>query len=111
MAASPCQTCGACCAAYRVTLPLCELDVRGGTVPVALTTPYTRTAACMREAPEAPGRCIALEGVVGAQTRCTIYERRPEACREFAPLALIGIGDESCDAARRRHGLPSLGGL
>lgn len=110
-AASPCQSCGACCATYRVTLPLCELDARGGQVPTALTTPYTPTTACMREAPDAPGRCIALAGEIGIATHCTIYARRPEACREFAPLALIGIGDESCDAARRRHGLPPLGRL
>ncbi len=108
MASSPCRSCGACCASLRVTLPLCELDSRGGSTPAELTTPYTATTACMREAPGAPGRCIALVGAIGQEVRCAIYPKRPAACREFAPLALLGIGDESCNAARRRHGLPPL---
>jgi hypothetical protein len=65
----------------------------------------------MRENPDQPGRCIALEGSVGHSVHCTIYDRRPAACRDFAPLSMLGMGDESCDEARRRHGLRPLGGL
>lgn len=83
----------------------------GGRVPVALTEPYTATTACMREHPDMPGRCIALEGIVGTQVSCAIYAHRPAACSEFAPLSALGIGDDACNEARRRQGLPPLGGL
>jgi Fe-S-cluster containining protein len=62
----------------------------------------------MRENPDVPGRCIALEGSVGEAVYCSIYAYRPEACREFAPLSFIGKGDESCNSARRHCGLPPL---
>lgn len=106
-----CRSCGACCATYRVTMPRIELESRGGQVPDALTDPYTPTTACMREHPEHPRRCIALDGTIGVAVFCTIYERRPAACRDFAPLAAIGIGDEACDDARRRYGLQPLSQL
>jgi len=107
----PCQACGACCVTYRVTLPRAELDSHGGRVPATLTEAYTPTTVCMREDPDHPGRCIALVGVVGVEVSCAIYARRPAACAEFAPLATLGIGDDACDEARRRRGLPPLGGL
>lgn len=107
-----CCNCGACCASYRVTLPRVELASRpNGWVPDVLTDVYTPTTACMRENPDMPGRCIALVGVIGQNVRCSIYELRPTACREFAPLSALGMGDDACDAARRRHGLRPLGGL
>jgi hypothetical protein len=78
----PCLSCGACCVTYRITLPRSELDsVPGGTVPAALTEPYTATTACMREQLDSPGRCIALDGNVGQAVSCSIYAHRPEACR------------------------------
>ena len=103
-----CQNCGACCATLRITLPRIKLESRGGQVPDALTEPYTPTTACMREHPDMPGRCLALAGTVGVEVACTIYVQRPEACREFAPFAALGEGDEACDEARRRCGLPPL---
>jgi Fe-S-cluster containining protein len=108
MAPSPCQSCGACCATLRITLPRIELESRGGHVPDALTEAYTPTTACMREHPDMPGRCIALAGTVGSEVSCTIYGKRPEACREFAPFAALGEGDDACDEARRRCGLAPL---
>lgn len=108
---SPCQACGACCVTYRITLPRVELDtVPGGWVPATLTDSYTPTTACLREDPDVPGRCIALAGTVGEYVTCTIYAKRPSACSEFAPLALLGSGDEACNEARRRCGLPPLCG-
>lgn len=107
-----CQSCGACCVSFRNTLPRFELDnMPGGRVPTGLTEPYTPTTACMREHPDIPGRCIALEGTVGQSVRCIIYAQRPAACSEFAPLAAIGLGDEACNDACRKQGLPPLGRL
>ena len=54
------------------------------------------------------GRTLALEGEIGQCVRCAIYERRPGPCRDFAPYAPLGIGDDACDRARRRHGLAPL---
>jgi len=109
---NPCRSCGACCATYRITLPRCERDTHpGGLVPSGHTQDYTPTTACMRENPDHPGRCIALEGTIGLAVICAIYDCRPSACRDFAPLAALGRSDDACDAARRRFGLPPLDDL
>jgi hypothetical protein len=63
----------------------------------------------MRGTAAAPSRCLALRGRIGDSVSCAIYEFRPTACRDFAPLAAVGSGDESCNDARRRHGLLPLG--
>lgn len=112
MSTPVCQSCGACCVTYRVTLPRADLDSHPrGWVPAHLTQPYTPTTACMRETPEHPGRCIALSGDIGNMVNCAIYDQRPAACRDFAPLSAIGLGDDACDDARRRCGLAPLGSL
>jgi Fe-S-cluster containining protein len=104
-----CLSCGACCAAFRVDFhrsDLANAAVPG--VPEALTVPLTATLVRMRGSDEAAPRCVALEGAVGQCVRCTIYEQRPGPCRDFAPYAPLGIGDDACDRARRRHGLAPL---
>jgi Fe-S-cluster containining protein len=53
-------------------------------------------------------RCVALDGQVGECVRCTIYEKRPSPCRDFAPSWQNGVRNERCDAARAAHGLPPL---
>ncbi len=105
-----CLSCGACCAAFRVDFhcsDLATVNVPG--VPAAMTVPLTATLVRMRGTDEAPPRCVALDGEVGREVRCSIYERRPGPCRDFAPYAPLGIGDDACDRARRRHGLEPLG--
>ena len=104
-----CLSCGACCAAFRVDFhreDLATSDYQG--VPVALTVPLTATLYRLRGTDEAPPRCVALAGEVGQQVHCTIYEQRPGPCRDFAPYAPLGIGDDACDRARRRYGMPPL---
>jgi len=107
---NPCTACGACCAPYRVSFHASETDEHaGGKVPAALTEQETAVTACMRGTAAQPPRCIALRGQVGGAVSCVIYEQRPSPCREFAPLAAHGRrGDQACDDARRRHGLPRL---
>jgi len=106
---SPCQSCGACCATYRVSFPSFELDdVPDGSVPGALVEPCGANLVCMRGTGAAPARCVALRGIIGESVSCAIYEFRPSACRDFAPLSAIGRGNEACNDARRRHGLPRL---
>ena len=104
-----CLSCGACCAAFRVDFHRADLATSETVgVPEALTVPLTATLVRMRGTDEAPPRCIALEGDVGSAVRCTLYDNRPGPCRDFAPYAPLGIGDDACDRARRRHGLPPL---
>ena len=45
------------------------------------------------------GRCLALRGRLGHRVSCTIYERRPTACRKVEP------GSERCLAHRRERQL------
>jgi len=49
-------------------------------------------------------RCSALDGDVGVQTSCTIYNVRPEVCRSCLP------GDAECNVARTAFGLVALVG-
>lgn len=109
MADFVCLSCGACCAAFRVDFHESDLAnaARPG-VPPAMTVPVIGATLRMRGTDAAPPRCVALEGVVGQQVHCTIYEQRPGPCRDFAPYAPLGIGDDACDRARRRFGLPPL---
>ena len=109
MTTSACLSCGACCAAFRVDFHCSELvDGERGGVPAEFAVPVTARIMRMRGTDAASPRCIALEGELGHDVRCTIYDVRPGPCRDFAPYAGVGIGDDACDAARRRHGLAPL---
>lgn len=105
---NPCTRCGACCASFRVDFAAAELQSEGGSVPDGLAAPVTFHTARMRGTDHASPRCAALVGQVGVKAGCGIYEWRPSPCREFGALAPLGRGDEACDRARARHGLPPL---
>lgn len=110
-APTPCTTCGACCATYRVTFTRTEVDgAPGGLVPAHLTERIDDHGVFMRGTASSSPRCIALHGTVGVEVSCSIYERRPSPCRAFARDAAAGHGDVSCGDARRLHGLPPLEG-
>jgi Fe-S-cluster containining protein len=98
----PCQTCGACCASYRVDFAVYELDEMGGTVPAGLAVEVNGSTCRMRGTDHVPIRCAALTGKVGERVACGIYEWRPNPCRELEP------GSYGCEKARARHGLPPL---
>lgn len=101
---SACQTCGACCASYRVQFAVYELDELGGPVPAHLTEEVNGVTCRMRGTGEVPIRCVALSGTVGQQVGCTIYLRRPRPCAELTE------GSHGCHKARARHGLAPLEG-
>ncbi|QSI75468.1 MULTISPECIES: YkgJ family cysteine cluster protein [Niveibacterium] len=104
-----CQSCGACCAAFRVSFHVSERDDEpGGTVPEALADEETATTCRMRGTDRSPPRCVALVGKVGEAVRCGIYELRPGPCREFAPHGVFGVLNAACNQARARHGLAPL---
>ncbi|MCZ2133876.1 MAG: YkgJ family cysteine cluster protein [Burkholderiales bacterium] len=97
-----CTDCGACCATFRVDFSVQELIHQGGAVPDGLADQITAGVARMRGTDQSPARCAALGGEIGRQVLCHIYEWRPGPCREFR------AGDDACQRARRRHGLPPL---
>nr|WP_207185905.1 YkgJ family cysteine cluster protein [Rubrivivax gelatinosus] len=102
------MACGACCASFRVDFDRDEWAGAGGGVPETLADELTGRICRMRGTDRTPPRCAALVGRVGVQVSCAIHEWRPSPCREFGLRAALGIGDEACDAARRRHGLAPL---
>lgn len=110
VAASSCTFCGACCATYRVSFPSSELDESpGGVVPAGLIDRIGKRRVSMRGTSGRTPRCIALQGIVGKQVSCAIYDCRPSPCRAYSPEANAGHGDMCCADARRLHGLPPLG--
>lgn len=101
MTASLCQSCGACCASYRVSFYWAEADdAPGGSVPAHLTEPVSPHLRCMKGTAGKPVRCIALAGEVGKSVSCTIYSMRPSACREFDVIEADGSPNERCIALR-----------
>ncbi|MEK8025754.1 MAG: hypothetical protein RLY78_3753 [Pseudomonadota bacterium] len=105
---NPCLSCGACCASFRVDFHADELLSEGGTVPDGLADRLGDTLCRMRGTDHARPRCAALVGQIGERASCGIHEWRPSPCREFGLRANSGLGDEACDRARARHGLPPL---
>lgn len=105
-AMSVCQSCGACCASFRVDFHPAELA--GGSfawgvgVPVAMTVPVTPAIVRMKGTDDPEPRCIALAGEIGKTVACTIYAERPSPCREF------DTEHAACARARQRCGLNPL---
>ena len=103
-----CTRCGACCVSFRVDFSRHELQSEGGTVPDGLAVDLTHQLCRLRGTDQALPRCAALTGSVGVQVSCAIHPWRPSPCRDFGPRSPLGIGDEACNRARARRGLPPL---
>jgi Fe-S-cluster containining protein len=105
---SPCQSCGACCARFRVSYHWNEK------VPAGYfeeTTPMFRSLKSEKDLAGRP-RCNALGGVIGVEVACGIYENRPTPCRDFKySYEDGGPKDLRCDEARLRSGLIPLTAL
>jgi hypothetical protein len=95
--ASPCNACGACCS-YSALWPRFTLESEAAIarLPGAFVDDGAAGMRC------AGTRCCALVGEVGVATSCSVYELRPDVCRECQP------GDDACAMARSRFGLPPL---
>lgn len=103
---NPCLTCGACCAAFRVSFYWAETDPHyPNAVPEDYVEKLTPLRAVMRGTNQSHPRCDALIGDVGIAVRCAIYERRPSPCREVNISWNHGKPDEKCDRARMACGL------
>ncbi len=105
---SPCLSCGACCAHFRVSFYWGECQSAGGTVPDDLTLQVTSHHACMKGTEKNPARCVALVGVPGERVSCSIYENRSSTCRGFDIYNEDGSVNEGCSKARQLIGLPPV---
>lgn len=92
-----CQACGACCA-FDETWPRFSLesDAEIAAIPAALINARGSGMKCEGH------RCTALNGDIGRHATCTIYNARPQVCRDCQP------GDEECNMARAKYGFTAL---
>ncbi|KYQ72304.1 YkgJ family cysteine cluster protein [Acinetobacter pragensis] len=90
-----CLSCGACCAFFRVSFYWAE----GMNMPEHYTEPVTAVYSCMAGTNSSSPRCIALEGTVGEQVSCGMYEARSTSCKE------VQIADAQCNKARKAHNM------
>jgi Fe-S-cluster containining protein len=102
-----CRRCGACClsavgADGHVLLEPAEADRlrRLGLPIVPDPDGASRLATQPYDGPGGAAACIAFEGAPGFPCACTVYEDRPDRCRQFE------MGSAACRAARLRAGLP-----
>ncbi|MDA3441966.1 YkgJ family cysteine cluster protein [Acinetobacter bereziniae] len=93
-----CLNCGACCAFFRVSFYWAE----GEAMPSDYVEPLTAVYSCMQGTNQKQPRCIALNGVIGQQVSCTMYEQRSSSCKE------VQAGDAQCAKARQAHNLIPL---
>lgn len=107
-----CLTCGACCASQspgqsyvllndadvqrleRTGLPILTIDVQDADPPETLQSLGTKLD------PNGTKVCIALGGCAGGVNACSVYEKRPRACR------IYDVGGLFCREARQRFGFP-----
>lgn len=68
-------------------------------MPAHLTEKITPSMVAMQGTSQAQPRCVALEGEVGGDNFCRIYELRSSTCREFE------VGSVACLKARFKHGI------
>jgi Fe-S-cluster containining protein len=105
----PCQHCGACCASFRVAFHWMETEPSmEGRVPAAFTEKFGLHRVAMRGTQTYAPRCVALQGEVGDEVRCSIYAQRPSVCRDLQAAWEHGEPSAQCDKARKRYGLPPL---
>ncbi|MDH4321784.1 MAG: YkgJ family cysteine cluster protein [Desulfobulbaceae bacterium] len=106
---NPCLLCGACCAYFRASFYWAETDdVTPGGVPVMLTEELQPWRRVMLGTNQPQPRCIALQGTIGSDVRCTIHPRRASVCRDFPASWEVGVHNERCDRARAAWGLAPL---
>jgi len=104
----PCQTCGACCAHFRVTFSKEELEPLGATPRSVVVNPDQNQVTLKGTEVRHSIGCKQLHGKVGQLVACGIYEQRPSPCRVFEASYESGHKNIRCDEARAKHGLRAL---
>lgn len=103
-----CLDCGACCNYFKVYFSKKESSEFGGQVPQEYVEKYDDKHMNMigRNKFKSGQRCKALDGEIGKQVFCTIYENRPSVCRAFEVISPEGYQNPRCRKARIQFGLP-----
>lgn len=107
----PCQTCGACCASYRVSFYWREAEKADSDHPVPPkywleADPRVRILKGTED--KHHPKCVALKGRIGEFVTCEIYSNRPSPCRNFQASYETGVYNSRCDEARAKHGLKPI---
>lgn len=68
-------------------------------MPEQYTEPVTSVYSCMAGTNQKNPRCVALEGKIGEQVSCGMYELRSSSCKE------VQIADAQCNKARMAHNM------
>lgn len=112
---NPCFACGMCCQYFRVSFYHGEIAGNGaGTILEELTTQITPHLACMKGTEKGHAPCIALRYDETDGYRCSIYEKRSSACREFNILNEDGTTNKKCQELqeiakqKKQQGLPTI---
>lgn len=107
----PCQSCGACCAHFRVLFYWREAeasDLGARAVPIDLTEDISAQKRGMKGTSGKQIRCVALQGKLAEKVSCSIYGQRPTPCRDFEASYENGEKNSRCDKARGAYGLAPL---
>ena len=68
-------------------------------MPEHYTEPVTAVYSCMAGTNQKNPRCIALDGTIGQQVSCCMYELRSSSFKE------VQIADDQCNKARLAHNM------
>lgn len=107
----PCQSCGACCASYRVSFYWREAEKTDSAHPVPpkyWLDANSQTRILKGTENKHHPKCIALKGRIGEFVGCEIYANRPTPCRNFQASYEDGKHNPRCDEARAKHGLKPI---
>ena len=83
-----CLECGACCVKEPLWVEVNRSDYRRLNNPEMLEPGDILPWAMKTKGGN--GQCVALDGIVGQRVCCTVYENRPEICRQ------VERGSEIC---------------
>lgn len=102
-----CMTCGGCCASFVCVdvapdNPISDKDCWEITNE-GKNGEYTIDRYIKRK--EEDFSCTALDGTIGEEVSCRVYENRPRMCRSFE------AGSDRCHAVRRAYGIEPFLGL
>src|SRR5690606_1933817 len=90
-----CLSCRPCCAYFWLSFCWAE----GLLIPERYPAPVTAVYSCMAGTNQKNPRCIALDGTIGQQVSCGMYELRSSSCKE------VQIADDQCNKARVAHNM------
>lgn len=85
MSAVDCRTCGACCGFVGLSPGDEKIVPRRTLLRVVHDEDVGGEVLERRWDAQGYLRCYALRGTIGRRVSCSIYQRRPQACREAEP--------------------------